>query len=81
MSEVDCQSTSRYTGVRKAVLRLRMSYGMQGGSVQSNVVQQKVDSPANQTAEAEPSALVTTLKALLPLFIILIAGYFALGKQ
>lgn len=54
----------------------------EGGSAQSNIVQEKVDtSSANQTADTEPSALVTTLKALLPLVIILIAAYFALGKK
>lgn len=56
-------------------------HAVQGSSTQSNVVQQKVDFTAKQTADVEPSALLTTLKALLPLFIILIAGYFALGKQ
>lgn len=53
----------------------------EGGLVQSNVVQEKVQKPSTEAADSDPSGLMTTLKALLPLFIIILAAYFALGRK
>ncbi len=37
--------------------------------------------PAGSATDSDPGTLVTAFKALLPLLIILVAAYFALGRK
>mmetsp|Transcript_11226 Transcript_11226/g.33699 ORF Transcript_11226/g.33699 Transcript_11226/m.33699 type:complete len:142 (-) Transcript_11226:539-964(-) len=55
----------------------------EGSSVSDKTEQvvKKTAVSAGQTTNSDPGTLVTAFKALLPLLIILVAAYFALGKK